>query len=163
MNQGERVDPKFDLSAFPELQGSLPPVRVGDIMTTSVVTMSPRATFREAVGLMANRPFRHFLVVEADARLAGVISDRDLLRILARAPDWHKTTVGEVMTRETVTVQPETSLSAAVSEMLTRRINCLPVVNGEGKVCGIVTSTDVLHAFWNIQARLERVRELGLA
>jgi len=134
-----------------------PPTSVGDIMTNSVITLSPYHTFQEAVGLMANRPFRHFLVVEADGKLAGVISDRDLLRVLTRSPDRSKTNVGEVMTRETVTVRPKTSLSTAVGEMLQHRINCLPVVDERGKVCGIVTSTDLLDAFQKLQACLERV------
>ena len=95
--------------------------------------------------------------MEKDGKLAGVISDRDLLRALNRKPDWSKTIVGEVMTRETVTVQPKTSLSDAVGKMLGRRINCLPVVDERGKVCGILTSTDLLVTFQRIQVHLERV------
>ena len=152
------------LSALVDLQSSFSaPVTVRDIMTTKVITMSPKDTFGEAVGLMANRPFRHFFVVDKNQHLAGVISDRDLLRILARTPEWQRTCVGDVMTDQTVTVQPETSLSAAVEKMLERRINCLPVVDEDGKVCGIVTSTDMLRVLTNIQACLERVREVGLA
>lgn len=156
-------DAKSEPSSLEKLNTSEAPAKVGDVMTKKIVTMSPHDTFREAVGLMANRPFRHFLVVENDSRLAGVISDRDLLRILSRNPDWHNTTVSEVMTREVVTVAPETLLSVAVEIMVTRRINCLPVVDGSGKVCGLVTSTDFLNAYRQVQASLERLREVGLA
>ena len=124
-------------------------------MTPNPITMSPNDSFRETIGLMANRPFRHFLVVEPDGQLAGVISDRDLLRVLARDPNWESTTVADVMTRNTVTVQPETPLSAAIMEILARRINCLPVVDTQGWVCGIVTSTDLLNAFQQVQRLLE--------
>ncbi len=132
-------------------------------MTKKVVTMSTNVTFGEAIGLMANRPFRHFLVVESDGRLAGVISDRDLLRILARTPEWQKTTVSEVMSKATVTVHPETPLSMAIDEMLSHRINCLPVIDDKELVCGIITSTDLMHVLRNTQACLERIREIGLA
>lgn len=134
----------------------MPSSCVRDVMTSSVVTLSPHQTFREAVNLIANRRFRHFVVVEADSKLAGVISDRDLLRVFARWSDLDKETVNEVMTKEPVTVRPETPLSAAVEEILGHRINCLPVVDEKGRVCGIVTSTDLLEAFRKIQASVER-------
>ncbi|HEY6363826.1 MAG TPA: CBS domain-containing protein, partial [Candidatus Binatia bacterium] len=54
--------------------------RVADIMSTNLVTLSAHHTFGEAVQLMTHSPFRHFLVVHADGRLAGVFSDRDVLR-----------------------------------------------------------------------------------
>lgn len=133
------------------------PTCVEDIMTRSVVTLSPEQGFGEALALMANRPFRHILVVEKDARLVGVISDRDLLRLLARGHEWKNISVGEVMTKETVTVKPETPVSVAVGEMLVRRINCLPVIDRDKRLCGIVTSTDLLDVFHKIQASLERV------
>ncbi len=138
------------------------PMCVGELMTSRLVTLSPDHTFKEAVGLMTNRPFRHFLVLEKNGQLAGVISDRDLMRVLARDPDWESTTVSEVMTRDPLTVQPETPLSSAVVEVLARRINCLPVVGMDGRACGIVTSTDLLQAFQQVQARLEDVQQEAL-
>ncbi len=131
---------------------------VGEVMTRRLVSLSPQNTFKEAVGLMANRPYRHFLVLKKDGKLAGVISDRDLLRVLARDPDWEGTSVSEVMTRDLVTVRPETPLSSAVVEVLARRINCLPVVDMDGRACGIVTSTDLLAVFQQVQEGLEDVK-----
>lgn len=157
MSQKLNVYPKSNIWNSGKREPIAPPTCVADLMTSRVVTLAPHHTFGEAVCLMANRPFRHFLVVHPDGRLAGVLSDRDLLRVLGRTPVWQSKTVGEVMTRDTVTVNPETPLSTAVEEMLGRRINCLPVVDHKGKVCGIVTSTDLLAAFQKIQASLERV------
>ncbi len=138
------------------------PMCVGELMTSRLVSLSPHHTFKEAVGLMANRPFRHFLVLDKNGHLAGVISDRDLLRVLARDPDWEGTTVSEVMTRDPLTVRPETPVSSAVVEVLARRINCLPVVDKYGRACGIVTSTDLLQAFEQVQVRLEDVQQEAL-
>ena len=55
-----------------------PPTSVSQIMTRDVLSVYPGQSFAEAVGLMANRPFRHVLVIHPNGRLAGVISDRDL-------------------------------------------------------------------------------------
>jgi len=137
--------------------GQIPPIRIADLMTRELVSVAPGQTFGEVVGLMANRPFRHVLVIHSDGRLAGVISDRDLLRKMAATTDWKTKLVEEVMTREVLTVKPETSLSAAVKEILGRRINCLPVIDKNEKVCGIVTSTDLLSAFAKLQGSLEKL------
>lgn len=134
-----------------------PPVRVREIMTPDVLTLAPDQTFREAVAMMANRPFRHFLVVHGDNQLAGVLSDRDLLRVLGRRADWDKLTVGEVMTTDVKSVEPDTPLSEAARKMLTHRINCLAVLDESRKVVGIVTSTDLLYSFLRLQSSLERV------
>jgi CBS domain-containing protein len=130
-------------------------IRVADIMTTTLVTLSPHHTFAEAVQLMSNSRFRHFVVLHADGRLAGVFSDRDVLRALGRTPGWQAEAVSGVMSRYVITVKPQTPLSVAVTEMLTRRINCLPVVGEDGKVCGIITSTDLLRNYQKIQVSLE--------
>lgn len=129
---------------------------VAEIMSTSLVTLSAHHTFGEAVQLMTDSPFRHFLVVHADGRLAGVFSDRDVLRALGRTPNWQAKNVSGVMTHKVFTVTPETLLSVAAAEMLSRRISCLPVIGKDGKVCGIITSTDLLRKYQKLQACLEK-------
>lgn len=59
------------------------------------------------------------------------------------------------MTHTTFTVSPETPLSVAASEMLSRRISYLGVLGKDAKVCGIITSTDLLRSYQKIQASLE--------
>jgi CBS-domain-containing membrane protein len=60
---------------FPD---DISPTSVGDVMTRDVLSVYPSQSFAETMGLMANRPFRHVLVIHPNGRLAGVISDRDL-------------------------------------------------------------------------------------
>jgi len=131
------------------------PTSVGEVMTSKIVTLRPSNSLQEAIGMMANNSFRHFPVVEDNAHLAGVVSDRDLLRAMNLNKDWNSTNVAQLMTQNVVKVRRETSLSAAVEEILTRRINCLPVVEDDDRVCGIVTSTDLLKAFQQVQKRFE--------
>ena len=140
------------------------PTCVADVMTRNVVTLTPSQTFAEAVTIMANRSFRHFLVVHPDGTLAGVLSDRDLFRAMARVTNWQAKTVNELMTPDPYTVTPQTRLSVTVAEILSRRINCLPVVDDSGKVCGILTSTDLLSVYQSLHACLDRIiGELQLA
>lgn len=156
MDTAERSEIGTKVVRLERAESHATPMYVGDLMTTQVVTLSPRDSFAEGVGLMANRPFRHFLVVEDDGRLVGVVSDRDLLRASARKFDWQRIVVADVMTRGAVTARATTPLSAATELLLRRRINCLAVTDGTDRVLGILTSTDLLRAFQGMQAELER-------
>jgi acetoin utilization protein AcuB len=51
------------------------------------------------------------------------------------------------MTRNPITVHRNTPILEAVTKMLSKRINCLPVIEDDGSVCGIVTSTDLLKSY----------------
>ncbi|HXG21573.1 MAG TPA: CBS domain-containing protein [Methylomirabilota bacterium] len=133
-----------------------PPTCVAEVMTRNVVALSPEQSFQEAITLIARHRFRHLLVTDAKGHLAGVISDRDLLRFMIREPHWESATVADVMKSDLVTATPATSLSAAIGEMLSRRINCLPVVEADGRLVGILTSTDLLRAFQQIQEQIEQ-------
>lgn len=129
---------------------------VADVMTRDTVTLGPERSFAEAVGLMATQFFHHILVVDEDDRLCGVISDRDVLRALARTPNWNAKKISEIMTEDSITTVPEAPLSSALGVMLDKRINCLPVIGSDGRVCGILTSTDLLKVYQNIQSVLEQ-------
>jgi CBS domain-containing protein len=131
---------------------------VADVMTRKTVTLSPHHGFAEAVSLMADRHFRHIVVVDTAGKILGVISDRDILRTLARTTNWQTKDVSQIMTREPITVKRETPLVVAVAKIVSKRINCLPVLDDEGKVCGILTSTDLLKAYQKLLESLEKNR-----
>jgi len=132
------------------------PSQVADVMTTDATTLLPGQCFADAVGLMATNSFRHLLVVDEDERLHGVISDRDVLRALSRTPDWRKKSVAEIMTKDSITTTVECAISTAVRLMLEMRINCLPVLGADGRVVGILTSTDLLKAYEKLQEQVEQ-------
>lgn len=131
------------------------PRQVKEVMTRDIIALRPQQPFAQALALLAQYRFRHLLVTDDDARLVGVISDRDLLRCMSREADLERVTVADIMGAAVVTVQPDTLLSEAAAQMLSRRINCLPVVENN-RVCGILTSTDLLQAFYNLQTYIER-------
>jgi CBS domain-containing protein len=132
------------------------PLTVADVMTRRVITMSPHDSFSDAITLMAKHSFRHFLVVDKANRLVGVVSDRDILRRLAHTADFHGTSVSQFMSHDLITVTPNTKLSHAVGKMLSKRINCLPVVDDAKNLCGIITSTDFLKAYRSMQESVEK-------
>ena len=138
-------------------------LRVADAMTRDPITLSSHHTFTDVVSFMAQHPFRHFLVVESPGWLVGVLSDRDVLRALARTPNWHTSCARELMSRDVIAVKPDTELSLATGDMLSKRINCLPVVDDSGEICGIITSTDLLKSYRTVQESLEKHNALNLS
>jgi len=133
-----------------ELSLVIGPTEVADVMVAKVVTLSTHHGFEEAVRLMNDRHFRHCVVVDVHGKLVGVISDRDILRSLARHPNSRSKSLDQIMTRNPVTVKRDTSILDAVSKILAKRINCLPVIDDDGDVCGIVTSTDLLKSYQQV-------------
>ena len=135
------------------------PAQVDEVMTQSVMALQLSDTFGDAVSLMASQHVRHSVVVDPQGKIKGVISDRDVLRALARTPDWKTKPVSDIMTHEPFVVHPRSSVTDALAQLIDKRINCLPVVDDDGKVCGILTSTDLLKSYhkvlgaWNFQER----------
>jgi acetoin utilization protein AcuB len=132
------------------------PTEVADVMTGKVITLSPHHGLSDAVNLMKDRFFRHCVVVDNDRKVVGVISDRDILRVLARASNWQNKSLDQIMTRAPYTVRRETPIGEAVAKMLAKRINCLPVVTDSGTVCGIVTSTDLLRSYQQLLELIQK-------
>ncbi|MFN8544915.1 MAG: CBS domain-containing protein [Candidatus Binatia bacterium] len=136
------------------------PGTIESIMTTTVVTMSPEASVAEVIQILGGNGFRHLLVVDGAGRLAGVISDRDVLRCIGRGANPAAARVASIMNRDPIVVRPDTSVKDAIDLLSFHRINCLPVVAGGGTLCGIVTTTDVLAALYDLLGRLEPPKPL---
>ncbi len=137
-------------SAPRELSLVIGPTEVADVMISKVVTLSAHQSFDDAVRLMKDRHFRHCIVVDMQGKICGVISDRDILRAMAMSRDSRSKSLNQIMTRNPITVKRETSILDAVSKIISKKINCLPVVEDDGTVCGIVTSTDLLKSYQQV-------------
>jgi signal-transduction protein with cAMP-binding, CBS, and nucleotidyltransferase domain len=116
-------------------------MRVQDVMTQDVKTVSPATSAADAWNLMVTHRIHH-LVVRDGGRIVGVLSDRDAGS--RRGAALRKTRiVGELMTSPVVTVPPTTTVRRAANMMRGRSIGCLVVVKA-GNAAGIVTVSDLL-------------------
>lgn len=125
---------------------------VRDLMSAEVVTLERGETLDIADRIMSLGRIRHMPVVDADGRLCGLVSQRDLFRgALARAIGLARSAqdrllgallVQDVMTAEPFTTTPETPLGEAAALMLLRKIGCLPVIDGDRRLVGIITEAD---------------------
>ncbi len=116
---------------------------VEDLMSTALITARPSETIAEADFEMRLASVRHIPVLDRDDRLVGIVSQRDILRQLARSQSG-SVPMRDVMTTRVVTVQATTSAAAAAKLMLEHKIGSLPVLGEDGQLVGLVTESDFL-------------------
>lgn len=121
-------------------------MNVSDVMTPVSLTGTPTDALRSAAERMWSQQTGSLVVVEAD-RLAGIITERDVLRAVARGVDPHSTPVKDVMTVDVRAVAPDTPLREAAHEMARHWIRHLPVVDGSGALAGLLSQRDVTGIF----------------
>jgi CBS domain-containing protein len=115
------------------------------VMTKNPTTVTPDTPATEAARIMKTENTGIVPIVDGD-RLGGVITDRDLtLRILAegKSPD---TKVGELASKDLVTIDPQQSLEEAARLMAEHQIRRLPVVEEDGRLVGILAQKDLAEA-----------------
>ena len=135
-----------------------------DVMTHPAVSIGADAAIREAVELLIGREFRALPVVDRDGRLVGVVSSGDLvtrgglgarLELLSAMSETARRgfldqlptrRVDDVMTADPAAVRTTDTLADATRLMAERRIKRVPVVDGEGRLAGILARSDVLRA-----------------
>ena len=135
-------------------------MRVSDIMTKAAISDQSDDTLAEAARKMWEQQTGSLLVMEGDA-LAGIITERDILKAVATGIDLEKTRVEEAMVRDLVTIHPGASLREAAHVMTDKWIRHLPVID-HGKLVGILSQRDlagVLGAALNEPDALERLVE----
>jgi CBS domain-containing protein len=108
-----------------------------------VQSIGPDATVLDAALLMNEHKIGSLLVMTG-GRLAGIITERDLLvRVVGRRRDPADTPVREVMTAEVACCRPETELAEARGVMKNRRIRHLPVLDTDDRLLGLVSIGDL--------------------
>ena len=134
---------------------------VTEMMKTDLVAVKPETTLAEARALMQERNFRHLPVVDADGKLVGIVTDRDMRDAqpssLLDEESYQKTldrvmqhTVAEIMTAEPMTVAPYYTLQDTLVMIGRKKVGALPVVDEDGYLKGIMSTRDLLRAFVNI-------------
>lgn len=126
-------------------------MKIKDIMTTAVEIASPDDTLQEAARRMRVEDCG-ILPVGKDDRLVGIITDRDIVtRAVARGLDPDDACVGDVMSVEVKYVYDDESLDDLAHKMSALQVKCLPVLNREKRLVGIVSLSDMALAKGSVQ------------
>jgi CBS domain-containing protein len=117
---------------------------VRDVMTKDPACCNRDTALRDVARMMVDHDCGEIPVVEKDKRLVGVITDRDIvIRALAEGKDPLQLKAADCMSQSVVTIRPEASVEECAQLMKRNRVRRLPVVDQEGRCCGIVAQADL--------------------
>jgi CBS domain-containing protein len=115
---------------------------IKEVMTSQVKACEPNTTVADAAKVMAKEDVGPVPIVE-EGRLIGIVTDRDIVvRVVAEGRDPSSTTVGEIASRDLVTVSPDDELDAALKQLAQNQVRRIPVVEGD-RLVGIVAQADI--------------------
>ena len=124
-------------------------MRISDVIgskpSKDVITISPEATVRDLIRLLAEHNVGALIVSGDGSAVDGIVSERDVVRHLLDSDDILDGAVSRIMTVDVATAEPTTSLDAMRVLMTERRIRHVPVMS-EGRITGIVSIGDVVKA-----------------
>jgi acetoin utilization protein AcuB len=132
--------------------------RISRVMVPSPVVVHAYEPLLEAIALMIEHRFRHVPVTDAEGRLVGMISDRDVRAAVgdpaqALRNEWaeiERLRVSGVMTSPAESVPEDTTLAAAAERLMRATVGALPVVDRTGRVVGVVSYVDLVRVLLDL-------------
>jgi CBS domain-containing protein len=131
-------------------------MKIKEIMTTEVKTVSPKSTIQEAAKLMSNFRIGCLLVAEKKA-LVGIITETDIMReVVSKNMLPSKVKVEQFMTKEVIVVGPDTELEDAADAMTEKKVKRLPVIY-KNQLVGIVSAVDIVAAEPRLMEQIAKI------
>ncbi len=138
-------------------------MRIYELLRTKgfhVITVRPSATVLEVVGLLEEYNLGAVVVSPDGREVAGIVTERDIVRRLVDGTDFLDGPVSAIMTSEVQTCTAQDSVRSLMTIMTEQRIRHLPVVDDHGRLSGIVSIGDVVkHRLDEIGREAEAMRE----
>jgi len=140
-------------------------MKVKELMTTKVITISQEDKIDQAFFRFHYDGIRHLPVITDKGTLVGIISDRDIKKVLGPAQRKHQKKDGTILTvsdrkvrmvmrRQPLTIGPDEQVATAAAIMVKKKIGALPVIS-KRKLVGIITSTDILKSYISLCEKVE--------
>lgn len=117
-----------------------------EIMTRPVVSARKSASARDIALQLLSGLYSGMTVTDDDGRVAGIVTEFDLLDQIRQERDLSQLTAEDIMTRDVITVDVDTSVGDVVTTLLDRKITRLPVTE-KGKVVGVIARCDILRCY----------------
>jgi len=141
-------------------------MKVREIMSSDLFTLNESDSLLDVKELMEWRGFRHVPVVDEYGQFAGLVTERDFLKLAVSKLSglskqetdrlYEGIRIREVMGRKVICTSPDTPLSVAARTMLDHKYGCLPVLD-QGKLVGIITESDFAKVFAEWKIRVEPI------
>jgi len=117
-------------------------IKVQDVMGKGIVTAGPNDTVKKACEAMAKHDLSGLTIVDK-GKLAGMLTQGDLIKLIADGKDASRVRVKEIMGRKLLSIDPFADISKAARMMVDNKVKRLPVLRN-GKLIGVITQTDIV-------------------
>jgi len=125
---------------------------VKHMMLTNVITASPSMTVKETIEILYKKHVGCVVSIDDDKKCIGIFTERDAIRLVAKNVHLDQP-LDNVMTKNVVTIQEDSSINEARRVIRAHRIRHLPVVNQKGRLVGLLSVRDLLDQFFGFNSQ----------
>jgi len=130
-------------------------ILAAQVMSSPVETLSPDLTIAQACEELMKHSFRHIPVTSEEGKVIGILSDRDLLIHI----NDEKKTVQDIMVKDVLCSKSDTNILIVARTIIEERVGCLPVVDQQGRLLGIITRSDLLRTLFHLETHQKKLKQ----
>ena len=128
-------------------------IRVKHMMLTNVITASPSKTVKEIIETLYKKHIGCVISTDENKKCIGIFTERDAIRLVAEDVDLDQP-LGNVMTKNVITIQEDSSINEIRKTIQIHSIRTLPVVNQENKLVGLLSVRSLLDQFFGLNSQI---------
>jgi len=122
---------------------------VKHMMLTNIITATPSMTVEEAINILYEKHIGSVVLIDDDKKCVGIFTERDAIRLVAKNIELNQP-LGNVMTKNVITIQENSSINEVRKIVLTHKIRHLPVVNQEDRIVGLLSVRAIVDQFFGL-------------
>ena len=125
---------------------------VKHMMLTNVITASPSMTVKETIEILYNKHIGCIVSIDEDKKCIGIFTERDAIRLVAENVELDQP-LSNVMTKNIITIQEDSSINEVRRTIQTHSIRHLPVVNQEDRLVGLLSVRALMDQFFGLNSQ----------
>jgi CBS domain-containing protein len=126
---------------------------VKHMMVPNVISTSPDMSVKEAINTLYEKHIGCVVTVDDEKKCIGIFTERDAIRLVAENVKLDQP-LSNVMTKNVVTVQEDSSINEVRTVIVAHKIRHLPVVNQKGSLVGLLSVRDLLDQFFGLNSQI---------
>ncbi|MBF0384485.1 MAG: CBS domain-containing protein [Candidatus Omnitrophica bacterium] len=130
--------------------------KVMEVMTKEVLTVKPETPISVAIKLLVMERVTGLPVVNDDSTIVGIVSEKDLMRILMEKESLKEKTVRDYMTKNVQSFSPDDNMVDVCKFLLDHNFRRVPIAQ-DGKLVGIVSRRDIIKLIWKEKYELDQI------
>lgn len=127
-------------------------LKVKHMMLTNVITARPNMTVKEIIKTLYEKHIGCVVSIDKDKKCIGIFTERDAIRLVAENIDLDQP-IGNLMTKNVITIQEDSSINEVRKIIQTHSIRHLPVVNQENKLIGLLSVRALMDQFFGLNSQ----------